>query len=144
MPATSLGIDDLISLRRPQAAVLSPDGSQIACVTSSVDWNTNQFVTRLSLLDARTGGERALASIGRTNTGAAWTADGPLPSESEMNPSGCALQDLGVASRRVFFRGAGHVLPTPRMLRAAMQPNYDWFNHYIFGDPLPASGTGAW
>ena len=20
----------------------------------------------------------------------------------------------------------------------------DWFNHYIFGDPLPASGTGAW
>ena len=27
---------------------------------------------------------------------------------------------------------------------AAMQQNYDWFNHYIFGDPLPASGTGAW
>ncbi len=41
-------------------------------------------------------------------------------------------------------RDAGHVLPTPKLLRAAMQQNHDWFNHYIFGDPLPTSGTGAW
>ena len=44
----------------------------------------------------------------------------------------------------MFFRGSGHVLPTPKMLRAAMQQNYDWFNHYIWGDPLVPSGTGAW
>lgn len=72
----TLTIDDLVALRRPQAAVISPDGSKIALVTSSVDWNTNQFVTRLSLIDARTGAERPLASTGRTNTGAAWTSDG--------------------------------------------------------------------
>lgn len=55
-----------------------------------------------------------------------------------------ALQDLGVESRLVLFRGAGHVLPTPKMLKAAMQQNYDWFNHYIWNDPLPAPLTGAW
>jgi hypothetical protein len=30
------------------------------------------------------------------------------------------------------------------MQRAAMQQNYDWFNHFIWGDPLVPSGTGAW
>lgn len=74
--APPLGIDDLISLRRPQAAVISPDGSQIACVTTAVDWNTNQFVTRLSLIDVRTGAERPLATTGRTNTAPAWMAGG--------------------------------------------------------------------
>lgn len=55
-----------------------------------------------------------------------------------------ALQDLGVESRLVLFRGAGHILPSPRMLKAAMQQNYDWFNHFIWNDPLPAPLTGAW
>jgi dipeptidyl aminopeptidase/acylaminoacyl peptidase len=37
----------------------------------------------------------------------------------------------------VVYKGFGHGISKPKAMRAAMQHNLAWFNHYIFGDPLP-------
>lgn len=47
------------------------------------------------------------------------------------------LEDRGVKAEMVVYKGFGHGINKPRSMRAVMQHNLDWFNHYIFGDPLP-------
>jgi dipeptidyl aminopeptidase/acylaminoacyl peptidase len=47
------------------------------------------------------------------------------------------LEDRGVKVEMVVYKGFGHGINKPRSMRAAMQHNLAWFNHYIFGDPLP-------
>ena len=49
-----------------------------------------------------------------------------------------------LAAKMIVYKGFGHGITKPRAMRAVMEHNLGWFNHYIFGDPLPASGTGAW
>jgi dipeptidyl aminopeptidase/acylaminoacyl peptidase len=47
------------------------------------------------------------------------------------------LEDRGVPVEMVVYKGFGHGITKPRSQRAVMLHNLAWFNHYIFGDPLP-------
>jgi dipeptidyl aminopeptidase/acylaminoacyl peptidase len=47
------------------------------------------------------------------------------------------LEDRGVKVEMVVYKGHGHGLNKPRSLRAATQHNLAWFNHFLWGDPLP-------
>jgi dipeptidyl aminopeptidase/acylaminoacyl peptidase len=47
------------------------------------------------------------------------------------------LEDRGVKSEMIVYKGFGHGITKPRSQRAVMQHNLAWFNHYLFGDPLP-------
>jgi len=48
-----------------------------------------------------------------------------------------ALEDRGVKVEMVVYKGFGHGITKPKSMRAVMQHNLAWFNHYIWGDPLP-------
>ena len=47
------------------------------------------------------------------------------------------LDDQGVKVEMVVYKGFGHGITKPKSMRAVMQHNLSWFNHYIWGDPLP-------
>jgi dipeptidyl aminopeptidase/acylaminoacyl peptidase len=47
------------------------------------------------------------------------------------------LEDRGVKVEMVVYKGFGHGITKPKSQRAVMQHNLVWFNHYIWGDPLP-------
>jgi len=47
------------------------------------------------------------------------------------------LEDRGVPVEMIVYKGFGHPITKPRAMRAVMQHNLAWFNHYIWGDPLP-------
>ncbi len=52
-----------------------------------------------------------------------------------------ALEDRGVPVKMVLYEGFGHPVNKPKQQRAVMEENELWFNHYIWGDPLPADLT---
>lgn len=52
-----------------------------------------------------------------------------------------ALEDHGVPVKMVVYDGFGHPIDKPKQQRAVMEENENWFNHYIWGDPLAASLT---
>jgi dipeptidyl aminopeptidase/acylaminoacyl peptidase len=47
------------------------------------------------------------------------------------------LEDRGVKVEMVVYKGYGHGITKPKSMRAVMTHNLGWFNHYIWGDPLP-------
>jgi dipeptidyl aminopeptidase/acylaminoacyl peptidase len=47
------------------------------------------------------------------------------------------LEDRGVTAEMIVYKGFGHGITKPRAMRAVMRHNLDWFNHYVWGDPLP-------
>lgn len=47
------------------------------------------------------------------------------------------LEDRGVKVEMVVYKGYGHGITKPKSMRAVMQHNLSWFNHYIWGDALP-------
>jgi dipeptidyl aminopeptidase/acylaminoacyl peptidase len=47
------------------------------------------------------------------------------------------LRDVGVPARLILYNGFGHPITKPKSNRAVLQHNLDWFDHYVFGDPLP-------
>lgn len=47
------------------------------------------------------------------------------------------LDDLGVKAQMIIYRRAGHGISRPKSLRAATKHNLYWFNHFVWGDPLP-------
>jgi dipeptidyl aminopeptidase/acylaminoacyl peptidase len=47
------------------------------------------------------------------------------------------LEDRGVKVEMIVYKGFGHGITKPRSQRAVMQHNLAWFNHYLWGDPLP-------
>ena len=47
------------------------------------------------------------------------------------------LQDRGVPVEMIVYKGFGHGITKPKAMRATMQHNLQWFNHYIFGDAAP-------
>jgi dipeptidyl aminopeptidase/acylaminoacyl peptidase len=57
------------------------------------------------------------------------------------------LRDAGVPARLIVYGGFGHGITKPKSNRAVLQHNYDWFTHYIWGDPIakdsPLRGSGA-
>ena len=59
----------------------------------------------------------------------------PVPDSWELYRG---LQDRGVPSKFILYTGFGHPITKPKELRAVTQENYNWFAHYIWGDPLPS------
>jgi dipeptidyl aminopeptidase/acylaminoacyl peptidase len=47
------------------------------------------------------------------------------------------LEARGVPVEMVVYKGFGHGITKPRAMRAVMEHNLRWFNHYVFGDPRP-------
>jgi dipeptidyl aminopeptidase/acylaminoacyl peptidase len=47
------------------------------------------------------------------------------------------LEDRGVKVEMIVYKGFGHSITKPKSMRAVMQHNLSWFNHYIWGDPTP-------
>ncbi len=47
------------------------------------------------------------------------------------------LEDRKAKVEMIVYKGFGHGITKPRSQRAVMQHNLDWFNHYLWGDPLP-------
>ena len=37
----------------------------------------------------------------------------------------------------MVYKGFGHPITKPREQRAVMRHNLEWFDHFIFGDPMP-------
>jgi len=62
----------------------------------------------------------------------------PLPNSFELRQ---ALEDHGVPVKMVVYDGFGHPINKPKQQRAVMEENENWFDHYIWGDPLPTSLT---
>ncbi|MBP1635248.1 MAG: ptpA 5 [Acidobacteria bacterium] len=58
----------------------------------------------------------------------------PIPNAYELRQG---LEDRGVKVEMIVYKGFGHGISKPKAARAATQHNLAWFNHYIFGDPLP-------
>jgi dipeptidyl aminopeptidase/acylaminoacyl peptidase len=58
----------------------------------------------------------------------------PIPNAYELRQG---LTDRGVPVEMVVYKGFGHGISKPKAMRAVMQHNLAWFNHYIFGDPKP-------
>ena len=52
-----------------------------------------------------------------------------------------ALEDHGVPVKMVVYDGFGHPINKPKQQRAVMEENEGWFDHYIWGDALPAALT---
>ncbi|MGH9727814.1 MAG: S9 family peptidase [Candidatus Acidiferrales bacterium] len=59
----------------------------------------------------------------------------PVPDSFELYRG---LKDRGVPVKLVFYEGFGHPITKPKEQRAVTQENWNWFAHYIWGDPLPA------
>jgi len=68
----------------------------------------------------------------------------PPPNSMELYRG---LRDEGVPVKLIFYNGFGHPITKPKSNRAVLQHNLDWFDHYIFGDPIPADsplrGSGS-
>jgi dipeptidyl aminopeptidase/acylaminoacyl peptidase len=62
----------------------------------------------------------------------------PVPDSFELRQ---ALEDHGVPVKMVLYDGFGHPINKPKQQRAVMEENENWFDHYIFGDPLATALT---
>ena len=58
----------------------------------------------------------------------------PVPDSFELYRG---LQDQGVASRLILYKGFGHGVDKPKSQRALLEANRDWFSFYIWNDPIP-------
>ncbi len=58
----------------------------------------------------------------------------PTPNGYELR---LGLLNRGVKVEMVVYKGYGHGITKPKSIRAVMQHNLSWFNHYLWGDPLP-------
>jgi dipeptidyl aminopeptidase/acylaminoacyl peptidase len=58
----------------------------------------------------------------------------PVPDSFELYRG---LQDQNVPARLILYNGFGHGVNKPKSQRALLQSNLDWFNLYIWGDPIP-------
>jgi dipeptidyl aminopeptidase/acylaminoacyl peptidase len=48
------------------------------------------------------------------------------------------LQDRGIPSKLIVYKAFGHGITKPKERLAAIWHNWQWFNHYVFGEPLEA------
>jgi dipeptidyl aminopeptidase/acylaminoacyl peptidase len=58
----------------------------------------------------------------------------PIPNAYELRQG---LEDRGVPVSMVVYKGFGHGISKPKAMRAVMRHNLEWFNHYLWKDPLP-------
>jgi dipeptidyl aminopeptidase/acylaminoacyl peptidase len=62
----------------------------------------------------------------------------PVPDSFELYRG---LQDEGVPSRLILYIGFGHPITKPKSNRAVMQANLDWFDHYLWNEPIPKQSS---
>jgi len=62
----------------------------------------------------------------------------PLPNAFELRQG---LEDHGVPVKMVIYDGFGHPINKPKQQRAVMEENENWFDHYLWGDPLAPALT---
>jgi dipeptidyl aminopeptidase/acylaminoacyl peptidase len=55
----------------------------------------------------------------------------PIPNAYELYRG---LQDRGIPSRLIVYKGFGHGITKPKERLAAIWHNWQWFNHYVFGE----------
>lgn len=53
------------------------------------------------------------------------------------------LEDRGVPVELVVYKGFGHGITKPKAMRAVMQHNLAWFNHYVLGEALQSLSTAG-
>ena len=58
----------------------------------------------------------------------------PIPNAYELRQG---LEDRGVKVEMVVYKAFPHGITKPKAMRAVMWHNLAWFNHYLWGDPLP-------
>jgi dipeptidyl aminopeptidase/acylaminoacyl peptidase len=58
----------------------------------------------------------------------------PIPNAYELRQG---LEDRGVPTTMVVYKGFGHGITKPKAMRAVMRHNLEWFNHYLWKDPAP-------
>lgn len=56
----------------------------------------------------------------------------PIPNAYELYRG---LQDRGVPSKLIVYKGFGHGINKPKERLAAVWHNWQWFNQYVFGEP---------
>jgi dipeptidyl aminopeptidase/acylaminoacyl peptidase len=61
----------------------------------------------------------------------------PIPNAYELYQG---LQDVGVPTRLIVFKGFGHLLTKPKANRAAMEQNLEWFSQHVL---TGARGTSS-
>ena len=57
----------------------------------------------------------------------------PIPNAYELRQG---LEDRGAKVEMIVYKGYGHGITKPKSMRAVMQHNLAWFNHYLWDDPL--------
>jgi dipeptidyl aminopeptidase/acylaminoacyl peptidase len=62
----------------------------------------------------------------------------PAPNAYELYRG---LRDQGVDSRMILYSGFGHGVNEPKSMRAVIISNLDWFNHFIWGEPIPKDSS---
>ncbi len=55
----------------------------------------------------------------------------PAPNAYELHR---ALEDVGVTTRLVIYKGFGHGINKPKAVRAALRENLEWFDRYLWGE----------
>ena len=58
----------------------------------------------------------------------------PVPDSYELYRG---LQDQHVPSKLIFYTGFGHGIDKPKSNLAVLRANFDWFSHYLWGEPIP-------
>lgn len=56
----------------------------------------------------------------------------PIPNAYELYQG---LQDVGVTTQLMVFKGFGHAVNKPKANRAVMEQNFDWFSRYVLATP---------
>ena len=74
----TIGPGDVLELRFPHSADLSPDGRRVVQAVSRVDHEAKQDRVTLHLLDIESGAERPLTTGAASDTCPAWSPDGSL------------------------------------------------------------------
>jgi dipeptidyl aminopeptidase/acylaminoacyl peptidase len=62
----------------------------------------------------------------------------PIPNAYELYQG---LQDQGVPTKLIVYKGFGHGLNKPKAQRAAMEHNLEWFDRYLFGQSATTTNS---
>lgn len=57
----------------------------------------------------------------------------PIPNAYELYRG---LKDRGVTAKLIVYKGFGHGISKPKERLAAIWHNWNWFNHYVFGEKM--------
>ena len=100
-------IDEMIELPALSDARISPDGSAVAFVVRTTDWDANAYKRCVWVADAQGGKLRAVAQNLDASTHPRWTADGRLLGESgvlELDGAGEATFEFRAPERAAGAR----------------------------------------